>query len=522
LEKIEILTSHLSTYDSTVEELSQSSNDLVLQHRAVLALARAGSLDFAWAEYRRYGLNKINDLQNVKLLEDIMGLGARLLKDLYLTNIGKISQNYAKQSADAYLAAYHRTGGYYSGINAATMALLAGDEPSKINESADVILQALPDAKKVDSETLYFIEATRAEAFLLKGEIYKSRKCLEIAIKHDPQNYTAHATTLKQFKMILIEQGVDHSWLTKFHPPIPVHYAGHLFKLSDKKHAGSLAKPEQEILKIDISDAIQENDVGFGYGALAAGADILIAEMLLEEGCDLNILLPVPKDIFLEQSVRPFGADWEARFSDCWEHASSCEIVTQNTIWPQHETDIFANKVAMGKAIYHAKQLSVEAQQLLVWDGQIEKTGTARNAEVWQKTERDQIILKYPGNRLKLKRADPDREGDLCFYTHVLDQDKLEHHITLLDAIEVAFKSQNDNDHKVRIGIDVDINSNFETLYARANALSRYAVPGGILTSEAVACLLVLNHADGFDTNYMGHIGHDRNKVRAYSVRRKA
>ena len=107
----------LKTYDSTVASLTQTPHDPVLQHRAVLALARAGSLDFAWAEYRRYGLDKFTTHQDPKFLEDIMGLGARLLKDLFLASSGKAAKNYAVQSSEKYEAAYQITGGFYSGIN---------------------------------------------------------------------------------------------------------------------------------------------------------------------------------------------------------------------------------------------------------------------------------------------------------------------------------------------------------------------------------------------------------------------
>ena len=236
----------LTTYDATVVELIQSPNDPVLQRRAVLALARAGSLEFAWAEYGRYGLNKITAHQDPMLLEDIMGLGARLLKDLFLASSGKTAKDYALQSSEKYEAAYKATGGYYSGINAATMGLLGGIPAAIITSRAQELLRDLPPLTELDKETLYFIEATRAEAFLILGETYKARKILRRAMRHDPRNYIAHASTLRQFKMIFSHRGDDDAWLFAFQSPKSVHFAGHLFEIGAETKAGILSEATQD------------------------------------------------------------------------------------------------------------------------------------------------------------------------------------------------------------------------------------------------------------------------------------
>ena len=70
---------YLKIYENAVLELETAPNDRNLQYRAVLALARMGSPDFALSEYERY------DLSNLRHHEDIMALGGRLSKDLYLT-----------------------------------------------------------------------------------------------------------------------------------------------------------------------------------------------------------------------------------------------------------------------------------------------------------------------------------------------------------------------------------------------------------------------------------------------------
>ncbi len=59
--------------------------------------------------------------------------------------------------------------------------------------------------------------------------------------------------------------------------------------------------------------------VGFAFGGLAAGADIVVAEMLLDLGAAVTAVLPFPPEPYLEQSVRPGGEAWVAALPRrCW------------------------------------------------------------------------------------------------------------------------------------------------------------------------------------------------------------
>lgn len=499
----------------------------MLQHRAVLALARAGSLDFAWAEYRRYGLDKVTAHQDAKLLEDIMGLGARLLKDLFLVSSGKEARDYALQSSERYETAFKITGGFYSGINAATMGLMGGMEIAMIASRAQDIMRQLPPLTEIDKETLYFIEATRAEALLLLGETYNARNILRAAIRHDPQNYTAHASTLRQFKMILNRRDEDMDWLSSFEPPKPAHFAGHLFAVGDKTKIGSLSAAAQDKLKIDISDAIQLNDIGFGYGSLAAGSDIVIAEVLLDEGCALHITLPVQPEVFITHSVEPFGQDWTARFTRCWEAASSRDVVTHSTIWPQYETDRFSGNITMGKAILQAEHLSVAALQLLVWDERKGDKGTARNASDWLDAGRERIVVPYPGPRPDKMAAEAPSTVTVQASLFNKDTDEAFVFSKIYAAVQKALEIQKHNPHSARIGLHIDILSLEEADEVSADTareLAANAVPGGVLISEAVVSFLLLNHRSEFMMDYMGRLGNEDasdDGVRAFALKRK-
>lgn len=391
----------LSVYDEAVAALENEPNSQVLQHRAVLALARAGALEFARSEYKRYGLDK------VRHHEDIMALGGRLLKDMALARSGKDRQEYAHQSADKYEAAFRDTKGYYSGINAASMALVAGVPPAIVTDRARTILKLLPDVNALENEDLYFAEATRAEAHLILGETHKAAQILREAIFHDPLNFTAHASTLKQFRMILRARKEPLAWTAPFAPPKAAHFAGHLFSPDTEARSGQNKLNNKEIkdLRVEISEAIQTNDIGFGFGALAAGSDILIAETLLQEGAELHVVLPTNEQDFLEFSVAPFGKSWVKRFQTCLKKASSVRTLSEKQAWPDSELGSYSSQIAMGLAVMRAATLSTGMAQLLVWDGKesVDPMSTASDAKIWHETERAQISIPYLGARGKRK-----------------------------------------------------------------------------------------------------------------------
>jgi len=197
-------TDYLNDYDTAITALKTDPNNPELKHQAVLALARAGSLEFALKEYQRYALEKIRHH------EDIMALGGRLYKDLYLQNSGKEALEYAQKSAAKYEAAFQDTQGYYSGINSAAMALISDMPWYIVKTRVENILTLLPPTENLSPENHYFVEATRAECLLILGQSSEAKNALRKAITFDPLNYTAHASTLKQFKLILDKRGTEN------------------------------------------------------------------------------------------------------------------------------------------------------------------------------------------------------------------------------------------------------------------------------------------------------------------------
>jgi hypothetical protein len=111
-------------YDTALQGLEAHPGDLWLAHRAVLNLAKSGATARAESEFARLGLDLSQE-------PDVAALGARIAKDRGLAAAGAERARLLARAADQYEAIYRRSGGYYPGINVATLRLLAGQPKGK-------------------------------------------------------------------------------------------------------------------------------------------------------------------------------------------------------------------------------------------------------------------------------------------------------------------------------------------------------------------------------------------------------
>ena len=503
----------LESYEAALAALSAADerDSLDHKHKAVLALTRAGSLDFALSEYARYGLDKIRHH------EDIMALGGRLFKDLYLSTQGNEAKEHARSSAEKYEEAFKDTGGYYSGINAATMSLLGGIPPEIVKMRAERILEILPELDAVTGDEIYFTEATRAEAYVLLERPADARAALRRAIDYDPLNFTAHASTLKQFRMIANARGEELSWLAQFNPPRGVHFAGHIFGTEGEgKNVPVLSKDQQSKLSGTISDIIQEYDIGFGYGAPAAGADIVIAEALIAEGCELHIVLPVSKKIFVEKSVAPFGKSWIGRFKTCLKNAKTVTVFDNFERWPDSMLQFRASLTAMGGAARQSDFLSARPAQLLIWDQKEGNQGTACDADIWTNTGRLQIVVPYPGPRNAKPHPNPDSQFKYVSILGASDDRPAQHFDDIREAISSALKNREETP-TIRQGIAMAlVDTKSDDPVPEPNLCS--ALPGAIHICEPGANYVAVYLHDQFAVSFMGL---NEQGYRVYSLREK-
>lgn len=325
---------------------------------SILALARAGATGRAWEAFVAAGL------ENGDGDPKVLTLKGRLLKDRARKASGAAQANLFLQSAYSYADAAALKPDNYPLINAATMSLFAG-QTDHMQALANEVL-ALMQTGVGQGETPYWHAATRAEALLLLGDIKAAEATFAEAIIYAPRAWEDQATTLRQFRQILAFRGQNNRWLAKFSPPPSLYFSGIMGLGAD-----------DQIAKAEIGQAVADIGPGFGYGPIAAGADILIAEALIGQGAELHIVLPCIPSIFKAVSVDPFGTGWSTRFDVLFENAATVEIIDGGPELSLSAVDIEL-QVAKGRAVDNAARMESTAIGLMVTaTAQVSATGSA-------------------------------------------------------------------------------------------------------------------------------------------------
>lgn len=310
----------------------------------IIALARAGALDHAWYQFSAAGYGTRDDDPAALTVK------GRLLKDRALRASGDERRGFYLESAEAYRRAAALQPGTYPLINAATLSLLSGDI-GQAREIAREVLERI--AREPDEpETPYWRAATEAEAWLVLGDESEARVALERAVAAAPRAWEDHASTLRQFIAIQEALGADAGWLDMLRPPRSVHFSG----------SGDIAEDE-------AAGLLERSRAGFGFGALSAGAELVVAEALLARGAELHVVLPSDPASFAALRVDPHGGDWRARFDAALDAAESVQLVRPIGAAPDAATIALADEIAHGAAVLNAERLMGEAYRLLIEGG---------------------------------------------------------------------------------------------------------------------------------------------------------
>ncbi len=384
---------YLDVYDRAAGMIDRGNADLEVRYLAVRALARAGATSQARHRFDTYALATA-DLSSAssRLAEDIPALGARLDKDMAISRKDEERTRWAQRSAGAYQAAFERNGGAYPAVNAAFMWLVAGDG-ERSEEFARQALESLAGTSASDGEQEYWDAAIEAEASLMLDDLDRAMVALQRAGQLSVGDHSARSTTTKQLRRICAIKGFDLDLLEPIRNQRVVHYCGHL--ISPPGAEGRFPASDEGRVRAELTDTFDRLDVGFGYGSLAAGADILAAEALLDRGAALNVVLPFDRDEFIRTSVVPAGGNWVERFDRCLAEADSVEVATAGGYLDDPVLFDFCSRIAMGDAIIRADQLAAEVHQIAVWDGVLTNglAGTSVDVRHWADTGRPQNVI---------------------------------------------------------------------------------------------------------------------------------
>ncbi|MGI9382501.1 MAG: tetratricopeptide repeat-containing protein [Methyloligellaceae bacterium] len=358
---------YLSAYDLAKQGLINFPDDDMLKYLAVLALARSGAIAQAESELREYGLAQRLEADGAalepKLAEDIAALSARLAKDRALLHGGAERKAGAARAAALYKAIYDGTGGYYPGINAASMSLLGGDD-AQARALAEEVIAKCAERHAAEGVERYYVAATEAEAALLLDDLDGARAALQRAAESQGRNLAAVATTRKQLRLICEAKDIDAAILEPLAPPLVVHFVGHMIAAPGK--GGRFPAEMEDHVAQEIAAYLDRHPVGFAYGSLACGTDILFAEALIARGAEVHAFLPFDMEEFKATSVTGGGARWLERFDACMEAVTSVAHATDDLYMDDDALFSYASQLAMGTALLRAEHIDAEPVHIAV------------------------------------------------------------------------------------------------------------------------------------------------------------
>ncbi len=370
-------------YDAAVSAMEADPESLESAFVAALALARAGASKRARAAATEL-LARIEDATDVpiRLREDAAALVARLAKQDALATQGDDRPAQLRQSADLYEAIADRYGRFYTRINAATLRLLAG-ELERARKLAEQTRRLVIAARKTEPDD-YWLDATEAEATLILGDVEAASRALTRAVAVAGNDFAALAVTRRQLQLVCDATSTDMEVLDDLRPPTILHYCGHRI---DPAGVSARFPPALEAhVNHEIRSYLAQQQIGFAYGSLASGADILIAEALLDRGISLQVVLPFDTAEFERTSVSPAGPGWVDRFRTCLGRADSVVHASDSSYMGDDELFGYAGRIAMGHTLNRAAFLDAPAQQLAIWDRAegLVLAGTAHDVALWK------------------------------------------------------------------------------------------------------------------------------------------
>lgn len=369
----------LGAYDEVVRR--PDTSDPELNYLEVLTLACLGDAERGLKLYDDYGLAAMGGV-------DALSLKARLLTHQAFDAPEPVPHTLLR-ACRLYAEVFRRTKSSHPAISAATLAKIAGRPRLASMLARQVVAQSSPGV-----EAGYSAWATRAEALAVLGDVDGAKAALQQAIEAPDANVEARSTTMLQLRRLVAAGDADHRFdglLGLIEPPKVAMFCGNIFVGSPDLEAHLAAR---------MRAVIARESVGFGYGALAAGSDMLIAELLLEAGAELHVVLPFAEPDFLEQSVAPAGEGWVARYQAVRAKASSMTYASNMSSMGGMAQYAYGSKVTMGMARLRARQLHAEALQLVIVEERGDRTLTGSDVTAWRNTGgRAEVVIAPPLTR---------------------------------------------------------------------------------------------------------------------------
>lgn len=340
-----------------------------LRQLQALALARSG--DTARANRILAGLlaEGMDDAET-------LGLLARTHKDLALSDVPATAR---KRHLEAAFALYERAwreararkadaDAWYTGINAATVAVLLGDIEAARSLAAEVRkLCARADTGGEDDAARYWRTATLGEAALVLGDVQAAVGHYRDAARLARGHCGDLSTTRRQARLLGAHLPDAGAALDALAIPPVLAFTGHMVD-AEERSAPRFPARIVPAVRSAIAERLLEISPVAVYSSAACGSDLICLELAQEQGAETHIVLPFPADEFRAVSVDFAGGDWSKRFEWALRAARSVTVASPHRASGSAATFEYANLILTGMARLRAQVLDTELRGLAVLD----------------------------------------------------------------------------------------------------------------------------------------------------------
>ncbi len=374
-----------------------------LRRLQALALARSGDVERANGILAALAAEGLRDAET-------LGLLARTHKDLALAAADPAERATHLEAGfrlyegahESALRARADADAYYTGINAATMAVLRGDLGRARAIAETVRRVCLRCADKGESATgRYWQEATLGEAALILGDSDGAAAHYARAASLAEGRHGDVCTTRRQARLLARHlPGADASVADALViPPVAV-FTGHMIDAPGRpapRFPPALEPAAREALRARLA-AVSPLAV---YVSAACGADLLCLELARERGCETHVVLPFPPGEFRRASVDFASGDWGARFDGALAAAHSVTVTSDHRASGSTATYEYANLVLTGMGCLRAQALDTPLRGLALHapGAQGAAGGAASLVSIWTRhgIAVDTVDLAAPG-----------------------------------------------------------------------------------------------------------------------------
>ena len=327
-----------------------------IAYLGALACARMDAIDEAEKWLARIDRDPLRDSP---LGVEVWSLAGKIAKERFATTrdrSGAAARAHARAAIDAYGRAFSLGGAAYPAVNAATMAMLAGDLATA-QSLARKALSALPPSRD------HWDHASAGEALLLLDRTDEARTHYAAAHQAAGTRFGDVASMRRQ--LLLIGTPAALALAEALPAPQVIAFSGHMIDRPDRAVPRFPAALEARVAAA-LRDRIAALGPSIGYAQAACGGDLLFLEAMQEAGAQTQIVLPFPAAHYLDTSVRFAGEAWVRRFENAVARATRVVVATDEAFLGDDVLFEHASNLVQGMAFLRARELSTQPLMLTV------------------------------------------------------------------------------------------------------------------------------------------------------------